>query len=287
MPTDLDYLAPATVDDAVALRAGSSASAYLLGGTDLLPQMRAGRRSPERLVDLKRIPELHEIREEANGDLSIGAAVPLADLETHPDVLARFPLLAECAKTRRRLAAAPAGDARREHLQRLPRGRHGRGAPRARRRRERRLGDGPAVDPAREVLPRSGPDGARPGRARDGRRAPGGVGGVAGAPTSAFRGARGWTSRRSASSSGSRTAIRRRAGAWRWPPWRRRRCASGRPRPSSRRRGRGRRPRGRRAGRRGLPADHRPARERGVPARHGRRPRPPRRRSSWAEGGRR
>jgi carbon-monoxide dehydrogenase medium subunit len=99
MPTDLDYLAPVTVDDAVALRAGSSASAYLLGGTDLLPQMRAGRRSPERLVDLKRIPELHEIREEANGDLSIGAAVPLADLETHRAVLARFPLLAECAKT--------------------------------------------------------------------------------------------------------------------------------------------------------------------------------------------
>jgi carbon-monoxide dehydrogenase medium subunit len=99
MPTDLDYLAPVTVDDAVALRAGSSASAYLLGGTDLLPQMRAGRRSPERLVDLKRIPELHEIREKANGDLAIGAAVPLADLETHPGVLARFPLLAECSKT--------------------------------------------------------------------------------------------------------------------------------------------------------------------------------------------
>ena len=63
MPTDLDYLAPVTVDDAVALRTGGAASAFLLGGTDLLPQMRAGRRSPRRLVDLKRIPELHEIRE--------------------------------------------------------------------------------------------------------------------------------------------------------------------------------------------------------------------------------
>lgn len=99
MPVDLDYLAPVTVDDAVALRASGPASTYLLGGTDLLPQMRAGRRSPERLIDLKRIPELHEIRESPDGGLAIGAAVPLADVETHPAVLARFPLLAACAET--------------------------------------------------------------------------------------------------------------------------------------------------------------------------------------------
>lgn len=99
MPVDLDYLAPSSVEDAVAVRASSPSSAFLLGGTDLLPQMRAGRKSPERLIDLKRIPELHEVRENPDGGLSIGAAVPLADVETHPAVLARFPLLAECAKT--------------------------------------------------------------------------------------------------------------------------------------------------------------------------------------------
>lgn len=99
MPAELDYLAPATVDDAVALRANSPASAFLLGGTDLLPQMRAGRRAPETLIDLKRIPELGGIRENADGGISIGAAVPLADVETHPLVLGRFPLLAECART--------------------------------------------------------------------------------------------------------------------------------------------------------------------------------------------
>jgi carbon-monoxide dehydrogenase medium subunit len=61
--------------------------------------MRAGRRSPERLIDLKRIRELHGIREREDGRLAIGAAVPLADVETHAAVLGRFPLLAECAKT--------------------------------------------------------------------------------------------------------------------------------------------------------------------------------------------
>ena len=99
MPVDLDYLAPSAVEDAVALRASLPSAAFLLGGTDLLPQMRSGRRSPETLIDLKRIAELHEIRENADGGLSIGAAVPLADVEAHPLVLARYPLLAECAKT--------------------------------------------------------------------------------------------------------------------------------------------------------------------------------------------
>jgi len=99
MPVDLDYLAPVTVEDAVAVRANSPASAYLLGGTDLLPQMRAGRRGPERLIDLKRIPELREVRENADGGLTVGAAVPLADVERHPAVLARYPLLSACART--------------------------------------------------------------------------------------------------------------------------------------------------------------------------------------------
>lgn len=99
MPVDLDYLSPSAVDDAVELRASRPSAAFLLGGTDLLPQMRSGRRSPETLIDLKRIPELHEIRENEDGGLSVGAAVPLADVETHPVVLSRFPLLAECSKT--------------------------------------------------------------------------------------------------------------------------------------------------------------------------------------------
>lgn len=98
MPSDLDFLSPTTVDEAIALKAVSG-TAWLLGGTDLLPQMRAGRKAPGRLVDLKRIPGFHEIREVGDGGLSIGAAVPLADVEIHPLILDRFPLLAECART--------------------------------------------------------------------------------------------------------------------------------------------------------------------------------------------
>lgn len=99
MRSDLDYVAASTIEEAVALQAASSGAAYLLGGTDLLPQMRAGRKDPRQLIDLKRIPLLREIRETESGALSIGAAVPMADVEIHPAVLARYPLLVECMKT--------------------------------------------------------------------------------------------------------------------------------------------------------------------------------------------
>jgi carbon-monoxide dehydrogenase medium subunit len=73
-------------------------AAFLAGGTDLLPQMRSGRRSPHRLIDIKRIPLLAGIRDLEDGGLAIGAAVPLAEIEAHPAVTQRFPLLAECCR---------------------------------------------------------------------------------------------------------------------------------------------------------------------------------------------
>ena len=58
----IDYEAPTTVEQAVNLfqRHGSDARA-LAGGTDLLVQMRAGRRANRIVIDLKKIPALNEI----------------------------------------------------------------------------------------------------------------------------------------------------------------------------------------------------------------------------------
>jgi len=99
MRSDLDYLVPSSVEEAVALRAASAGAAYLLGGTDLLPQMRAGTKAPGQLIDLLVLATAQEVRETADGGLSIGAAVVMADVEVHPAVLGRFPLLAECIRT--------------------------------------------------------------------------------------------------------------------------------------------------------------------------------------------
>lgn len=91
-----DFRSARTTAEAVALWAERPGAQYLAGGTDLLTQMRLGRRSPSRLIDVKRIPELSAIVERGDGGLSVGAAAPLAAIAAHPAVRARFPLLAEC-----------------------------------------------------------------------------------------------------------------------------------------------------------------------------------------------
>ncbi len=94
-----DYVVPGTVEEALAAFSDAPGAGFLLGGTDLLPQLRVGKRSVARVVDVKRVPALSGIRETEDGSLAIGAAVPLADVETHPLVAARYPVLVECVKT--------------------------------------------------------------------------------------------------------------------------------------------------------------------------------------------
>jgi carbon-monoxide dehydrogenase medium subunit len=92
-----EYLAARTVKEALDLWREQPTAAYFAGGTDLLPQMRLGRRAPARIIDIKRVSGLDQIRETDTG-LAIGAAVPLAEIETDPVIRSDFPLLAECAR---------------------------------------------------------------------------------------------------------------------------------------------------------------------------------------------
>jgi xanthine dehydrogenase YagS FAD-binding subunit len=57
----------------------------LAGGTDLLGLMRQGLIAPKRLVNLKTLPELDEIRREGDG-WHVGATVSLARLAAHPAI---------------------------------------------------------------------------------------------------------------------------------------------------------------------------------------------------------
>ncbi|MBN1773107.1 MAG: FAD binding domain-containing protein [Deltaproteobacteria bacterium] len=92
----LEFRTARSTAEATALWAEVPDAYYLAGGTDLLIQMRLGRRSPARLIDLKRIPGLSAIEVRGDGALSIGACVPLGVIAAHPEVRARYPLLAEC-----------------------------------------------------------------------------------------------------------------------------------------------------------------------------------------------
>ena len=83
--TDMRYMAPHTLDEAVEAYAAAAGAAHILaGGTDLLVQMRSGRVSPGLVIDIKKIPETTRIEETAEGGFWLGAAVSGAELQEHP-----------------------------------------------------------------------------------------------------------------------------------------------------------------------------------------------------------
>jgi carbon-monoxide dehydrogenase medium subunit len=90
-----DYAAPATVDDAVRLLAEDPNGAVIAGGTDLIPGIRSGSRTPSRVVDLRLLP-LTDIAVEA-GQIRIGARVTFTDLLASDVIASEFPALAEAA----------------------------------------------------------------------------------------------------------------------------------------------------------------------------------------------
>ena len=93
--SQLDYLAPASAEEAArALAAGGDTARPLSGGTDLLVQLRAGRLKPGLIVDLKKIPGAIGIREEAGGFV-IGAATSGAVLGEHAGLVRTWPGVVE------------------------------------------------------------------------------------------------------------------------------------------------------------------------------------------------
>lgn len=82
--TDIRYLAPRTLDEAVgAFAAAAGAARILAGGTDLLVQMRAGVVRPGTIIDIKKIAEMNAVEQTPEGGWRIGAAVPGAVLAEH------------------------------------------------------------------------------------------------------------------------------------------------------------------------------------------------------------
>jgi len=92
-----DYSAPQTLNDAIALLAKKGERARVLsGGTDLIVQVREKRRELDLMVDVKRIPELLEIRFDAAG-LTLGASVPCHRIYEDPVIRRAYPGLVDAA----------------------------------------------------------------------------------------------------------------------------------------------------------------------------------------------
>jgi carbon-monoxide dehydrogenase medium subunit len=91
----VNYTAPATVDEAVKALAGAAGLAKVLsGGTDLLVQLKSGRLKPDLIIDMKRIPGMIGIREEA-GSFVIGASTPGAMISADERLEHAFPGVVE------------------------------------------------------------------------------------------------------------------------------------------------------------------------------------------------
>jgi len=86
----------ATLDEVIAARARHPESRLLGGGTDLVVNIRRGIVAPPVLIDINNVAELRAIRADARS-LEIGAAVKLAELAAHDEVVRHYPVVAQAA----------------------------------------------------------------------------------------------------------------------------------------------------------------------------------------------
>jgi 4-hydroxybenzoyl-CoA reductase subunit beta len=87
------YFGPTTVKEALRIRAGEGPeAAFVAGGTDLYPNMKRRQQTPKSVIGLSRISALRRLRA-SDGGFSIGAAVPLSEIERHRRMRRTHPAL--------------------------------------------------------------------------------------------------------------------------------------------------------------------------------------------------
>jgi carbon-monoxide dehydrogenase medium subunit len=93
-----EFVAPSSIDEAVKILASNGDDSRIIaGGTDILVQMRSGRRTPSIVVDVKGIPELNTMSFDASIGLTLGAAVPCYKVYQDNAIAAAYPGLIDCA----------------------------------------------------------------------------------------------------------------------------------------------------------------------------------------------
>jgi len=91
-----DYVAPRSAQEVISLLAGKNGDACILsGGTDLLVQLREGRRKTKLVIDIKNIPELTQITFDPKNGLRIGAATSCQQICSDPNVSKNYPGLVD------------------------------------------------------------------------------------------------------------------------------------------------------------------------------------------------
>ena len=93
-----EFYQPATLAEASRLvKENGAGGRFLAGGTDLVIAMKEKGLLPRYVVDLKRLPGLSGIREEADGSIAIGALTTMYAVETSPLIRRKYPFLSQSA----------------------------------------------------------------------------------------------------------------------------------------------------------------------------------------------
>lgn len=95
---DFQYYKPSTMAEALKLLSRHKKASILAGGTDVIPEIKEGMRTPDALIDIKGLSNLREIKF-ADPNLLIGSLATFADIIESKIVRKRLPVLIEVAKT--------------------------------------------------------------------------------------------------------------------------------------------------------------------------------------------
>lgn len=95
-----EYFKPQSLKEASELLISHGENSHILnGGTDLVVRMRENLTTPDAVVDIKGIKELHEIKYDEKEGLFVGACVKLSDMAHNRVVVKNYSFLADAAET--------------------------------------------------------------------------------------------------------------------------------------------------------------------------------------------
>ncbi len=91
---NFDYVKPESLEELLRLKDECRAECVILaGGTDLILDMRMGMKAPKKVIDIKGVKELRELKYEEGNGMSIGALVTLRELELNEVVREKYYVL--------------------------------------------------------------------------------------------------------------------------------------------------------------------------------------------------
>jgi 4-hydroxybenzoyl-CoA reductase subunit beta len=94
------YRVPREITDAVRMMADAGPEGqFVAGGTDLYPNMKRRQQTPQTVISVMRLNDLHQITGDGQTGLRIGASLALTDICEHPVINRDYPVVAQAART--------------------------------------------------------------------------------------------------------------------------------------------------------------------------------------------